>query len=52
MVKLSKQDKNSIKLVNKISASFRKAFPGLKNDKRFQPIRIKDVEARMRKAGK
>lgn len=48
---LTKVDKNRIKLVNKLSASLRKAFPGLKNDKRFQPIRIKDIEAKMKRAG-
>ena len=42
--KLTQQEKNQIKLVNQLSRSFVKAFPGLKRDPRFKPIRIKDVE--------
>ena len=50
--KLTKQDKNRIRLVNELSRSFTKAFPNLKKDPRFQPIRIKDIEKKMNKGVK
>lgn len=47
--KLTDVEKNKIRLVNRLSASFRRAFPGLKNDPKLAPIKISDIERQMRK---
>jgi len=46
--KLSKVEKNQIKLANKLSASFRKAFPHASAElkKKWAPIRVSDIEHR------
>lgn len=46
--KLSKVEKNQIKLVNKLNASLRKAFPHVsaKLKKQWVPIRVKGIEER------
>ena len=46
--KLTKQNKNNIRLMNQLSRSFVKAFPGLKNDPKLKPLKIKDIEKEMR----
>jgi len=46
--KLTKQNKNNIRLMNQLNRSFVKAFPGLKNDPKFKPLKIKDIEKEMR----
>ena len=50
--KLTQQEKNKIRLVNQLSASFRRNLPGLKDDPKLAPIHIKDVEREMRVAAK
>ena len=50
--KLTQVEKNHIHLVNKLSASFRRAFPGLKNNPKFAPIIVRDIERQMREAAK
>jgi len=54
MAKLTQVEKNKIKLANQLSASFRRAFPGLQKDPRFAPIRVSDVKKGMqsRKKGR
>ncbi len=46
--KLNNVEKNQIQLANKLSASFRRAFPGAsaKLKRQWAPIRVKEIEER------